>query len=1219
MLRSSRFDSIDRLLATVILLGTTGAVAAGTTVDLPRFPSISPDGSTVVFSWRGDLWKVPIAGGTAVRLTSHPAMDGASAWSPDGSLIAFESDRDGFRNIHLMRSDGSDLRQLTHGDLSLSLMSFGVDASGQPVVQVAAAIEGDLYRAPRPYEIPIDGGAPRRIHDAFGTEPVASPDGAQVAFTRGGSAWSRRHYRGSDQRDLWLHDRGDGSFRRLTDWTGNDGRARWLDRDTLIFLSDREGDVVNLHLLRMDGEGNSSTTPLTRFEAQDVLGFDASTDGSTAVLSRWNQLWRLDLRDADAVPEAIEIVAAEDLASPLEVQDLSRDVSECALSPDGKVMAMVAFGDVWVRPIEEGRPARRVTSTLAREQDLAWSPDGLRLYFTSEREGTAGIDRASVVRTRKELRAGYRERTAPRAVEVTEPAGDPATTPSPTEPAAPTDPAAPASDPTPSTPPTTEPPPTEPPPTAPPKVDPPSEPAGAPPTEPASAPAVEPAAASTPPANEATAPPEPPARKDPAFDPTRWQDAVTFEVEGVVLGETEDRGPVPSPDGSRLAFRRGLGDLCVIDLASGEVCSLRPGWDASLGVAWSPDSKWLAYSVSDPDFNADVHVMPADGSSPAVNVTRHPDLDVQPRFSADGKVLAFISDRTADERDAWMVFLDRDLEQLSRRDLDAYFDQASKEAKKRKPLPPVGAPEDPKKAEKGGPKKDSAAEGESGGDLPELEPGFTVEDLEDAWRRLRRVTSITGDEGGLGLLPGGDRLIFSASGGPSEGRGLYSIKWDGTDLKRIGAAADLQGISLDGATLSLVQGGQARTMPSAGGTMTTIELPERIEVDRAAKNLVLFDEAARILGEGFYLDPAEKGLDWSSLTARYRELAAASRTPEELEWVTNLLFGELNGSHLGMRARDSSEPLRPPQGRLGTVLEPVEGGFRVAEVLPNSPAERSPTPLVVGDVIVAVEFAPLEPGDTVERRLRGRIGRETALTVRRTRSDGEAVEIDCLVVPVSAEALRDLLYEETSRRAARLVDEWSDGRIGYAHIRSMDTASLEQFEGDLFAAAEGRDGLIIDVRNNGGGSTADRLLSSIMVQPHAYTVPRGGDPAIRDGYPRDRLFIQRYELPINMLCNEKSFSNAEIISHAFKTLKRGTLVGMPTYGGVISTGSHRLLDGSTIRMPFRGWYLPDGTDMENHGAVPDLQIPQTPEDEVEEFDRQLKVAVEDLLRRLDVG
>jgi tricorn protease len=101
-----------------------------------------------------------------------------------------------------------------------------------------------------------------------------------------------------------------------------------------------------------------------------------------------------------------------------------------------------------------------------------------------------------------------------------------------------------------------------------------------------------------------------------------------------------------------------------------------------------------------------------------------------------------------------------------------------------------------------------------------------------------------------------------------------------------------------------------------------------------------------------------------------------------------------------------------------------------------------------------------------------------------------------------------------------------------------------------------------------------------------------------------------------MLCNEKSFSNAEIIAHAFKTLKRGTLVGQTTAGGVISTGGTSLLDGTTVRIPGRAWYLPDGTNMERHGAEPDLIVPQTPEDEVKNEDAQLKAAVEDLMKRV---
>ncbi|NBU42445.1 MAG: peptidase S41, partial [Planctomycetia bacterium] len=225
-------------------------------------------------------------------------------------------------------------------------------------------------------------------------------------------------------------------------------------------------------------------------------------------------------------------------------------------------------------------------------------------------------------------------------------------------------------------------------------------------------------------------------------------------------------------------------------------------------------------------------------------------------------------------------------------------------------------------------------------------------------------------------------------------------------------------------------------------------------------------------------------------------------------------------------------------------------------------------------------------------------------------------KVDCLVTLGGAGEEADLAYKASTTRAAQLVKEWSNGRLGYIHIQSMSQPSLEDFERDLCAAASGKDGLLVDVRNNGGGSTADRVLASLMTQPHAYTVPRGADPSYTRGYPQDRLYIQRWTLPANMLCNEKSFSNAEIVSHAFKNLKRGSLVGEQTYGGVISTGGTTLVDGTTVRLPFRGWYSMDGRDMENNGAMPDVRVPPSPVDESRDFDAQLKAAVDDLLRRL---
>ena len=157
----------------------------------------------------------------------------------------------------------------------------------------------------------------------------------------------------------------------------------------------------------------------------------------------------------------------------------------------------------------------------------------------------------------------------------------------------------------------------------------------------------------------------------------------------------------------------------------------------------------------------------------------------------------------------------------------------------------------------------------------------------------------------------------------------------------------------------------------------------------------------------------------------------------------------------------------------------------------------------------------------------------------------------------------------------------------------MNQPSLEVFERDLYAACAGKDALLLDVRNNGGGWTTDRVLASIMAPVHAWTTPRGADPAETGHYPQDRLFIQRTTMPINLLCNEKSYSNAEIMSHAFKTVGRGTLVVPRTVQSSQPVRSHW----KTARpygCPSRYVADQEPTDMELNGAVPDLLVPQTP-------------------------
>ncbi|MFM7806905.1 MAG: S41 family peptidase, partial [Planctomycetota bacterium] len=424
-------------------------------------------------------------------------------------------------------------------------------------------------------------------------------------------------------------------------------------------------------------------------------------------------------------------------------------------------------------------------------------------------------------------------------------------------------------------------------------------------------------------------------------------------------------------------------------------------------------------------------------------------------------------------------------------------------------------------------------------------------------------------------------------------------------------------MSLTGDKVTIVNAGRASTAsPAGGGEAKTIDFSATTPIDRRAWAQHRFDEAARTFAENFY-DPGMKGVDWPALARRYGQMASCARTDNEFEWCMARLLGELNASHTGVSVKPSDDDsTRRPAGRLGARTRPVEGGFEIVAVLPEGPAVRSQTPLKVGDVITAIAGQPIQPSDALESRMRGRVGEETLVTVRRAGTDGQPASVDCLITPCSGAEESDLNYKAACARAARLVSDWSGGRVGYIHIQAMSQQSLEDFERDLCAAASGKDGLLVDVRNNGGGSTADRVLASLMTQPHAYTVPRGADPSYTRGYPQDRLYIQRWTLPANMLCNEKSFSNAEIVSHAFKNLKRGSLVGEQTYGGVISTGGTTLVDGTTVRLPFRGWYTPEGRDMENNGAMPDVRVPPNPVDESRDFDAQLKAAVDDLMRRL---
>ena len=189
----------------------------------------------------------------------------------------------------------------------------------------------------------------------------------------------------------------------------------------------------------------------------------------------------------------------------------------------------------------------------------------------------------------------------------------------------------------------------------------------------------------------------------------------------------------------------------------------------------------------------------------------------------------------------------------------------------------------------------------------------------------------------------------------------------------------------------------------------------------------------------------------------------------------------------------------------------------------------------------------------------------------------------------------------------------------------MNWTSFERFERELMAAGDGKDGIVIDVRYNGGGWTTDYLMAVLNVKQHAYTIPRGASDNLnedhlkfKDTYPfSERLPLAAWTKPSIAMCNESSYSNAEIFSHAYKSLGLGTLVGQPTFGAVISTGGWTLVDGSYVRMPFRAWYVKSTEQNMEHGpAVPDILVENPPAYRAKNIDPQLQRAVQELQKQI---
>ena len=650
---------------------------------------------------------------------------------------------------------------------------------------------------------------------------------------------------------------------------------------------------------------------------------------------------------------------------------------------------------------------------------------------------------------------------------------------------------------------------------------------------------------------------------------------------------------VASPDGKKLAFLRGRGKLIVADIVEGKKLKnetiLLNGWATPGSITWSPDSKWLAYSLDDLDFNKEIFIHAADNSMKPVNISMHPRGDFGPVWSPDGKKLAFYSLRNNMNNDIWFVWLEkRDWEKTAQ---DWKEEEESAKTSKKKE----------KKKEK----------------IPQVKIDF-----KDIHERLVQVTSLPGDEYDIAISKDGKTFYFTAPNPTGKGRDLFSVNWDGKKLKQITKGGQNPShLSFDhqGKYLYMLSKGRLNRLQEGKGKTEGLPFLAKMDIDHRAEREQIFEEAWRTLNNGFY-DPNFHGRNWTALKKKYKPWAMAASTQHDFRDVFNIMLGQLDASHMGMYGKDQGQIQKEITGLLGVEITPEEKGVRVVRVIPNSPADKTVSKLFKGDLITEVNGHSTTKDVNFYSLFINTAGEKILLSV----IDKNGKKREVTIRPV--QSIRSELYNEWVKKKRALTDKLSNGRLGYLHIQGMNMPSFERFERDFTAAASGKEGIVIDVRYNGGGWTTDYLMAVLNVKQHAYTIPRGAAKNLqkehkkfRDYYPyAERLPFFPWMKPSIAICNESSYSNAEIFSHAYKTLGIGTLVGEPTFGAVISTGGKRLIDGSFARLPFRAWYV-KATDknMEYGPAIPDIIVQNGPECKAMGKDPQLETAVKILLNQID--
>jgi len=348
--------------------------------------AISPNGKTIAFTYKGDIYRVSAKGGDAVPLTVNAAWEGFPVWSPNGKSLAFASDRNGGLDVFVMPSTGGAAKRLTFHSAADRPFAFTSNNEmvtfGSARTDKAASSLFPRGALPELYNVSVNGGTPEMVLTTPAEEAQWNKDGSKLLYREEKALESdlRKHDTSAFARDIWMYDAETGTHTQLTDFKGGDHNPVWGKSGKIFFTSEEADSTFNVW--RMDLESGSRQS-VTNYKQHPVRSLSISKSGLMAYVHHGSIY---TVKDGNR-PKSVKInIATGGHGRDIETISVSSDVREFSVSPKGKEVAFVARGEIFVTS-SEFRTTKRITNTAEQERSVDFAPDGKSLVYAAERDG----------------------------------------------------------------------------------------------------------------------------------------------------------------------------------------------------------------------------------------------------------------------------------------------------------------------------------------------------------------------------------------------------------------------------------------------------------------------------------------------------------------------------------------------------------------------------------------------------------------------------------------------------------------------------------------------------------------------------------------------------------------------------------------------------------------------------------------------------------------